>query len=49
MTKELQKHFRVDADIGEVLAAENDFAAIAEELVKRPRFAAAPMRGAALG
>ena len=33
MSKELQKHLRFDPDTGEVLAAENDFAAMAEELV----------------
>jgi putative transposase len=37
MTKELQKHFRVDSDTGEVLVAENDFAAIADELVAAAR------------
>lgn len=37
MTKELQKHLRLDPDTGEVLAAENDFAAIADELVAAAR------------
>jgi hypothetical protein len=30
MAKELQKHLRFDPDTGEVLAAENDFAAMAD-------------------
>jgi hypothetical protein len=31
--KEIQRHVRVDRETGEVLSAENDFAAVAEELI----------------
>jgi hypothetical protein len=37
MTKELRQHLQFDPDTGKVLAAENDFAAIAEELVAATR------------
>ena len=37
MDKEIQKHVRVDRQTGKVLAAENDFAGIAEELVAAAR------------
>ena len=37
MTKELRKHLQFDPESGEVLAAENDFAAIADEFVAAAR------------
>jgi len=37
MDKEIQKHVRVDPRTGELLYAENDFAAMAEELVAAAR------------
>ncbi len=37
MDKEIQKHVRVDPNTGELLYAENDFAAMAEELVAAAR------------
>jgi putative transposase len=35
--KGIEKHVRLDADTGELLAADNDFAAMADELVAAAR------------